>query len=231
MRSYIFLATFVATIFIFKWVYTPESAPVKAQTDTEISKAEKAPEHPPLGLLSKKKITKNIEKSANVWEEVHSVKGGLVKIRSIRQTFPTKLARTYEVKHFDLNGKLIYSRIASTHSNSITIYRSGKNGKRSEKIGAVEVIDFKDEPSEECLKNRYKIYDMPKACKANVKIMSNSNSIRLKLNTNVALIYDKSGKHKRILASDADHLSEVKKHIRQVYKETKLAKPLKEPII
>lgn len=185
-----------------------------------------------LGLVYKKQITKNIVETATVWEEKHRVKGGVITHRtSVNEDSPGRFSTNIDVKHENLNGKTIYSRIASTYSNSITIYRRGENGFANGKEGATELIDFKDKPSEECLKNHYPLLDVSKACKATVKILSNGNTLRLRFNWLVASIFDAHGKRIRtIKVSDPDFLNVVGTHIKQIYRDTKVVKPLEEPI-
>ena len=183
-----------------------------------------------LGLVYKKQITKNIVETATVWEEKHRVKGGVITYRtSVNEDSPGRFSTNINVKHENLNGKTIYSRVASTYSNSITISRRGEgNGFE----GTFELINFKDKPSEECFKNRYPILDVSKACKATVKIFSNGNTLRLKFNWLVASLFDAHGKRIRtIKVSDPDFLNVVDAHIKYINSDRKIIKPLEEPII
>jgi hypothetical protein len=122
----------------------------------------------------------------------------------------------------------VYSRIASTHSNSITIYRRGK---ASNKTDITELINFRDEPSKDFLKNRFRLLDMPEACNATVIIISGINSQLLKFTTHSATLKDKHGKAKFITETDPDFIGIVNRHFKKIYEQTEVVKQFKESAI
>ncbi len=229
MKALIFLVAFITIVLIVKPFNAPKQNALEKQPDIEKVIAEQPPKHPPLGLVSKKRITKNVVKEATVWETVYSVKRGLITFRTIdHEVFPGEFKHTIKVKHQNLKGDVVYSRIASTHSNSITIYRRGKGTNRTE---ITELINFRDEPSEDCLKNRFRLLDMPEACNATVIIISGANTQLLKFTTHSALLKEKHGKAKWITENDPDFIGVVKRHIKKIYKQIKVVKPFREPAL
>jgi len=211
------------------------SACDKPKTELEKKKElVQALEIKPLGLISKKRITDNIEETATVWEEVHRVKGGVVTMRtSVNEYTPKKFITNIAVYHHDVDGNKMYSRIADSNSKSLTIYRNGIKGwfgkRNGEIVGATEVVDFKEDPSDQCFRNRIALLDMPKVCSATIKISSATRVLRLKLNSDATLLYDSKGKLvKNIKSTETDYESIVKRYLESFYREANVAGELDE---
>ncbi len=227
MKIFIFFGAFALSIFLIKSFYEPTTpAQIKQESIDKLKKAK-------LGLVSKKRITKNIEKDATVWEEIYRVERGVVKFNSsVFEYMPNKFTTMLKVKHSDLKGKTLYSRSAYSQSKSISIYRYGKNGVMNERTGLAQLIDFKKDPSDQCLRNRFKLTEISKACNATLMVQTMLHSPRLKITPINALFFDSKGKLiKNISAKDADYSRLVKAHLKQVYIDAKIVDALKEPRI